>query len=69
MDELSTLPWRKASASSMHQCVEVAWRLEILVRNSKKSDGAVVAFTEAEWAAFIEGVKKGEFDVSARAQG
>lgn len=32
------------------------------VRNSKRRGGAVVNFTPSEWAAFIRGVKDGEFD-------
>jgi Domain of unknown function (DUF397) len=34
----------------------------ILMRDSKHPDGPVLAFTEAEWRAFIAGVKDGEFD-------
>jgi len=34
----------------------------ILMRDSKNPDGPVLAFTEAEWRAFIAGVKDGEFD-------
>ncbi|GIH68018.1 hypothetical protein Mth01_02710 [Sphaerimonospora thailandensis] len=33
-----------------------------LVRDSKDLDGPVLAFTPAEWDAFIGGVKDGEFD-------
>lgn len=44
-------------------CVAVARGDEkTLVRNSNDPDGPVVAFTEAEWQAFIPGVKAGEFD-------
>lgn len=35
-----------------------------LVRDSKDPDGPTLAFTAAEWAAFIAGVKDGEFDLS-----
>jgi hypothetical protein len=34
----------------------------IVMRDSKKPEGPVLYFTEAEWEAFIEGVKDGEFD-------
>jgi len=34
----------------------------ILMRDSKNPDGPVLALTEAEWRAFIAGVKDGEFD-------
>ena len=59
------LVWRKSSRSSgSGQCVSVA---EIgggvrLLRDDKDPEGAVLAFTAEEWAAFIGGVKDGEFD-------
>jgi hypothetical protein len=34
----------------------------IVMKDAKHPDGPVLYFTEAEWDAFIEGVKDGEFD-------
>jgi hypothetical protein len=34
----------------------------LLVRNSKHPDGPILAFTKAEWRAFLAGAKDGEFD-------
>lgn len=34
----------------------------VVMRDSKKPEGPALYFTEAEWEAFIEGVKDGEFD-------
>ena len=34
----------------------------VAVRDSKYSDGPVLRYTRAEWAAFVQGVKDGEFD-------
>jgi hypothetical protein len=57
-------PWKKSSFSHGNgQCVEAqhvnkVWQ----VRNTKDRWGTVVQFTEAEWSAFIAGVKAGEFD-------
>jgi uncharacterized protein DUF397 len=48
-----------AAAVSEHKAD--AGRL-ILMRDGKNPDGPVLAFTEAEWRAFIAGVKDGEFD-------
>jgi len=48
-----------AAAVSRHKAG--AGRL-ILMRDSKNPGGPVLAFTEAEWRAFIAGVKDGEFD-------
>jgi hypothetical protein len=46
------------------QCVEVDTdRRGVAIRNSASPGGEFVAFTREEWAAFIAGVKLGEFDV------
>ncbi|WP_370355890.1 DUF397 domain-containing protein [Catenulispora sp. EB89] len=57
--------WRKASASgSSGSCVEVAWLPDggRAVRDSKDPSGPHLKFTAREWAAFIDGVSKGEFE-------
>jgi hypothetical protein len=63
--------WRKSSASTAdgNNCVEVRMvRASALspskfeVRNSKAPLGCTLTFTPDEWAAFLEGVKAGEFD-------
>jgi hypothetical protein len=69
--------WRKASYSGHNggACVEVTatrdasaalhkadQELLYLMRDSKDQDGPRLAFTAAEWDAFIKGVKDGEFD-------
>jgi hypothetical protein len=46
-------------------CVEVELNWEpgkIGVSDSKDADGPVLVFTDDEWAAFVAGVKAGEFD-------
>lgn len=60
-----TTPWVKAEASaSNNDCVEMrrhAGRVE--VRDSKdRGAGHVLRFTAAEWAAWLDGARKGEFD-------
>lgn len=62
--EYSRLVWRKAQRSLANgACVEVAKAQEMIaVRDSKNRDGAVLLYTSAEWEAFIDGAKKGEFD-------
>jgi hypothetical protein len=34
----------------------------LAMRDSKDPDGPVLMYTPAEWHAFLDGVKKGEFD-------
>jgi hypothetical protein len=56
--------WIKASASN-HQgeCVEVQRADDaVLVRDSTDPDGPTLRFTPGEFAAWIDGAKKGEFD-------
>ena len=59
------LQWRKSSYSGNQggNCVEVAELPDggAAVRDSKDPDGPVLHFTAAEWAAFVAGVRDGEF--------
>ncbi|WP_144127836.1 DUF397 domain-containing protein [Catellatospora sichuanensis] len=57
--------WRKSSRSDNNggQCVEVALTTTTIgVRDSKDRDGTVLTFAAEGWAAFLTGVKSGEFD-------
>ncbi|WP_328475711.1 DUF397 domain-containing protein [Actinoplanes sp. NBC_00393] len=57
------LTWRVATRSANGNCVEVARAGdEIAVRNSRHPDGEIIVYTRAEFAAFLDGAKKGEFD-------
>jgi hypothetical protein len=35
---------------------------EVTLRDSKQPSGPLLRYTPAEWRAFLDGVKKGEFD-------
>ena len=60
------IAWRKSMASGSTNCVEVGFAEEsILLRHSREPSGTVLSFTHPEWAAFLAGVRRGEFD-SAR---
>jgi hypothetical protein len=57
--------WRKSSRSGSNgQCVEVRDRGDAVdVRDSKDPHGGSLTVTASEWAAFVAGVKAGEFDL------
>jgi hypothetical protein len=63
--EASNISWFKSSASSVTGCVEVAHLPGGLVglRDSKDRDKQPHVFNRHEWAAFITGVRNGEFDL------
>jgi hypothetical protein len=59
------LVWRKSTASNPSgNCVELAELASgnIAVRNSRHPAGPMLVYTRAEIAAFIAGVRGGEFD-------
>jgi hypothetical protein len=64
--DVSGAAWRKSTASGPYSdnCVEVAFVDQaIAVRDSKHPEGPVLLFTQAEWDAFVDGAKDGEFDL------
>lgn len=45
-------------------CVEIKRTAEsVFVRDSKSPESATLKFTHPEWAAFLQGVNAGEFDL------
>jgi len=57
--------WRKSTASDVGDCAEVAFvARSVLMRHSHDPSGPVLAFSHAEWAAFLAGVRNGEFDLA-----
>lgn len=57
MLDLRRAQWRKSSLSGVNNCVEVAFLDgHVAVRDSKDRRGPVLAFTPAEWRAFLDGV-------------
>jgi len=60
----TTSPWIKAAASaSAGQCVELRRHDGAVdVRDSKDPQGPVLHFTHAEFAAWLDGANRGEFD-------
>lgn len=64
MNEYHGLAWRKSSYSACNgACVEIAASGDhVAVRHSKAPVGPVIAYTQDEFRAFVEGAKAGEFD-------
>ncbi|GIJ47208.1 DUF397 domain-containing protein [Virgisporangium aliadipatigenens] len=63
---LDNAVWQKSSRSGPYSdnCVEIAFvDGAIAMRDSKHPTGPVLVFTPAEWDAFVEGAKDGEFDL------
>jgi hypothetical protein len=55
--------WRRSSFCNANGCVEVNIRpAAVFVRNSK-DETRYLAFTHEDWAAFLAGVRNGEFDL------
>jgi len=64
MVDLSRAAWRKSTRSGNNGCVEVAFvEDQVAVRDSKDRSGPVLVFTAHEWAAFVGGVRTGEFEL------
>ncbi len=65
---MDSVKWFKSSRSGNNgACVEVARLGEdgIGVRDTKaRGQGPILTFTRAEWDAFIDGAKLGEFDLT-----
>jgi Domain of unknown function (DUF397) len=54
--------WIKASSCATYHCVELACDGDMIAMRDSKNPTAVQRYTCAEFAAFLDGAKKGEFD-------
>jgi hypothetical protein len=57
--------WRKATASNNgSNCVEIGVSAtRVGIRDTKDRDGGTLAFSKAAFAAFVGGIKAGEFEL------
>ncbi len=63
MQEYVWIKSRRSNGTGGNKCVEVAFLDdEVLVRNSRHPEGAVLSFTDEEFTAFVGGAKDGDFD-------
>jgi len=62
--DLNAARWLRSRACSSDGCVEVAHLADgsVAIRDSKDARKAAHVFDREEWAAFLVGVKNGEFD-------
>ena len=67
MADLTGAVWHKSTRSGGNggDCVEVAVNQPgiVAVRDSKDRTGGTLVFTPAQWTAFLDGVRAGEFDL------
>ncbi len=60
---LGDLSRRVARSCDGGNCVRIAPSGDmVLIGDSKDPDGPVLAYNRAEWKAFVEGVRQGDFD-------
>jgi hypothetical protein len=56
--------WKISTFCQSGGCVQVNFTAtSVMVRDSKETNSPVLVFTNAEWVAFIDGAKVGEFDL------
>ena len=62
--ERAGLVWKKASASTSYgQCVELASAAGgVAMRDSKDPEGPILVYARAEFRAFLDGARNGDFD-------
>lgn len=60
---LSALAWRVAQRCNGGECIRIAANGDmVLIGDSKNPDGPVLSYSAAEWQAFVEGIRHGDFD-------
>jgi hypothetical protein len=66
LEAADSLEWRKSSLSNSVGCLEFAENGEsVLIRDSKHGGGPVLRFSPVEWQDFVNGVRRGEFELPA----
>jgi hypothetical protein len=67
MADLPETRWQKSSLCNTNSCVEVAFLGSyVAMRDAKDQAKTPLYFTEAEWSAFIDGARNGEFNFALR---
>lgn len=62
-ESLGGISWRVARRCNGGECVRIAVNGDaIVLGDTKRPDGPVMFYSRAEWAAFVEGIRQGDFD-------
>jgi Domain of unknown function (DUF397) len=56
------LSWRVARRCNGGACIRVAATGDGVVIGNSQPDGPVISYSRAEWTAFVEGIRQGDFD-------
>ena len=60
---IGALSWLVARNCDGGNCIRVAPNADmIVIGDSKNPDGPSLSYSRAEWAAFVEGIRQGDFD-------
>lgn len=56
--------WRRSTKCESNACVEVSHypKVQLISVRNSANPGVTVIFSQAEWRAFVAGVRAGEFD-------
>lgn len=57
------MKWIKATKCEQGACVEVCFDGKLIAMRNSQIPGEIIWFTQDEWAAFLAGVKLGEFNL------
>lgn len=64
MQAPDSLEWKKSSLSNSIGCLEFAADgHSVLIRDSKHRGGPILSFSPLEWRDFVNGARRGEFDL------
>ena len=62
-ETLGRLAWRVATKCNGGACIRIAAHDgKVLLGDSKNPEGPVLVYSRAEWEAFADGVRQGDFD-------
>jgi hypothetical protein len=62
VDPEPSAAWRRSSRCDSSSCVEVASRDAVITIRNSQHPSDTLSFSRAEWIAFVEGVRAGDFD-------